>query len=365
MLVTKNNLTSVLQAIGGLSSDGIFLFSVGEQSLAYVNNSLLQIFDISHESFRHQPAFFIHHILEEDVPYLEREYKALIQNKKKENIEFRLKAHDGNLRYISCSCYLIENGKFIVGLLKDVTASREQENYIINYGAKKNTLLDMVTHNLSGPLAVSKNMIESLENVLQKQGNGNVAAHVQLIRENTRHCIDIVNEFLEEEHLVSEMVQVRRHRFDVIEKMNTIIERFRKGYPDFKFAVTCTVQKIFIINDSVKFLQVVNNLLSNAIKWSPSGSVIQTNIYEVHDALTIEVKDPGIGIPDDLKAVLFQRNTPASRPGLRGEKSIGMGLYIVRKLVNLMEGKLSFDSKENQGTTFRLQFPKEQLHPDA
>jgi two-component system, OmpR family, sensor histidine kinase VicK len=164
--------------------------------------------------------------------------------------------------------------------------------------------------------------------------------------------------------MVSEMIHPRKQRFDVVEKLNTIIERFQKGYPDFKFVFTFNTENVFIINDSVKFLQVVNNLLSNAIKWSPSGSRIDINVDNQTQKVTIEVKDPGIGIPEEFRSVLFQRNTPASRPGLRGEKSIGMGLYIVKKLVNLMGGKLSFQSEENEGTTFRLQFPGEDVKPD-
>jgi two-component system sensor histidine kinase VicK len=117
--------------------------------------------------------------------------------------------------------------------------------------------------------------------------------------------------------------------------------------------------KLYISNDDVKFLQVFNNLLSNAVKWSRSGSTIEIKLDEHDDTFSLAVKDHGIGIPDHFKVMVFQKNTPAARSGLRGEKSIGLGLYIVKKLVTLMEGTISFESKENEGSTFVINLPRE------
>jgi two-component system, OmpR family, sensor histidine kinase VicK len=115
-----------------------------------------------------------------------------------------------------------------------------------------------------------------------------------------------------------------------------------------------------INSDDVKLLQTLNNLLSNAVKWSPNGSTIDTAVAEEDYQVTITVQDHGIGIPEKLQSVIFQKNTPASRPGLSGEKSIGMGLYIAKKLVELLNGKISFESKEHEGSVFTITLPK---HP--
>lgn len=264
------------------------------------------------------------------------------------------------LKNISCNCYLPETGQYIVGIFKDITFVREHENYIINYGAKKDALLEMVTHNLSGPLSLSQNMVDTLESVVKDNDLTRINAHIQLIKENTGHCIQMVNDFLEEEHLVSERIHTRKNRFDVISKVNTVLERFRKAYPDYDFLLLKNMDALHTSNDDVKFLQVLNNLISNAIKWSPSQSVIEIGIKTHDGSFTITVRDHGIGIPEDLKSYLFQKYTPAARDGLRGEKSIGMGLYIVKKLVSLMNGTITFESKENEGTIFILTLPKDE-----
>lgn len=96
-------------------------------------------------------------------------------------------------------------------------------------------------------------------------------------------------------------------------------------------------------------------------KGFPRIKTIIATYFEVADqlsSLNISVSDNEIGIPEYLHPHLFKKNTPAGRPGLRGEKSIRMGLYIVKKLVNLMNGSISFDSEENKGSTFMVEFPK-------
>ena len=357
--MTKDDLISVLAAIGQLSNEGIMLFNIESSRLDYCNDSLANLFDISHYAFRTQPAFYVNHILPDDIDYLSNERDKLMREKKVEQVEFRVRRHDGSLMNITGSCYVLQNGEFIVGLFRDITGMREHENYIINYGAKKNTLLDMVTHNLTGPLTISQNMLESLETMVRKEDINDINVHIQLIKENTRHCIELVNEFLEEEHFVSEQIHPKKNRFDILGKINAILERFQKGYPDYDFLLLKNIETLYINNDDVKFLQVVNNLISNAIKWSPTQSVIEIRVVDASDHVLVSVRDHGIGIPDEMKRYIFQRNTPASRSGLRGEASLGMGLYIVRKLVSLMNGTISFESKENQGTTFTLRLPKD------
>jgi two-component system sensor histidine kinase VicK len=357
-MLTKSGIHNVIKAIGDLSHDGYFFYNTRAGTMEYTNNCLLEIFDISHASFSKEPAFFINHIETEDIDYLKSEFSRLENDHKVENIEFRLKCHDNGKKIVSCNAYLIEQGRYVVGIIRNISNQKQREDYIINYGAKKNSLLDMVTHNVSGPLTVSKNIIQSLENAVKKNDLKNVQSHIELIRNSTEHCIEIVTEFLEEEHLLSEEIYVKKNRFEVAEKLETILERIRKSYPDYQFIVHRSTSQIFIINDDVKFLQIANNLISNAIKFSKPGSSVDIKVEEDGHNVMIHFKDNGIGIPDNLKNELFQKYTPASREGLNGERSMGMGLYIVKKLAELMGGGVSFKSKENKGSTFTLTLPK-------
>lgn len=359
--MTKNSLITAIQTFGNLSSDGVLLFNIRTRKIDYVNRALVNLFDISHEAFTHQAEFFMSHIVEQDFEHLTTQYQVLLQTGVVEDVEFATKSHDGSLRNVLANCYKVHDDKYLIGFFKDITTLREHENYIIDYGAKKNTLLDMVTHNLSGPLAISRNLLESLETSLQVNDLPNIHAHIQLIKENTRHCIELVNEFLEEEHMVSAHISVKRKRFELFRKLDAVLERFRKSYPDFTFLVTSNVETLNVSLDDVKFLQVVNNLISNAIKWSPTKSKIEILVEDKHKTVAISIIDTGVGVPEHLQRFLFDKNSRASREGLRGEKSIGMGLYIVKKLVGLMNGLISYHSKEGKGSTFTLEFLKDDM----
>ena len=140
--------------------------------------------------------------------------------------------------------------------------------------------------------------------------------------------------------------------------MESVLERYRKAFKDHLFVFQKESEHVFVNSDDVKFLQIINNLLSNAVKWSPAGSTIEIGVQESAEQVVVSVSDRGVGIPEQLQAHVFQRNSIASRPGLNGEKSIGMGLYIVKKLVNLLQGNIWFESKVNEGTTFFIRLPR-------
>ena len=101
--------------------------------------------------------------------------------------------------------------------------------------------------------------------------------------------------------------------------------------------------------------RVLDNLIQNADKFSVKEKPIDVRLDETNrHSISISVKDYGIGIPDNLKRHIFEQFTPAGRKGLRGEKSIGIGLHISKKIIEQHQGSLSIKSEENVGTTFTV-----------
>jgi two-component system sensor histidine kinase VicK len=138
-----------------------------------------------------------------------------------------------------------------------------------------------------------------------------------------------------------------------------IVERLRPFHADKQFRIISVSDELMVRADDVKFFQIVHNLLSNAVKFTPAKGKITVRIKDDEQFFEVSVADTGIGIPEHLQPYLFQRDTRAAREGLKGEKSIGMGLYIIKKLVDIMKGEISFESEENKGSTFIVRFPKE------
>ncbi|WP_339903397.1 tetratricopeptide repeat-containing sensor histidine kinase [uncultured Cyclobacterium sp.] len=106
-----------------------------------------------------------------------------------------------------------------------------------------------------------------------------------------------------------------------------------------------------------KMWRVLTNLIANAIKFTPGEKTINILMKSANGNLTIIIKDEGIGIPNSIKDQLFEWDTMGKREGTNGEKPFGMGLAISRQIINAHQGKIWFESQENKGSTFYVEFP--------
>jgi signal transduction histidine kinase len=111
--------------------------------------------------------------------------------------------------------------------------------------------------------------------------------------------------------------------------------------------------------DADRMRQVVDNLLSNAIKFSPSGSVVNVTCGQAGRILDITVTDQGPGIPSEDLDRLFDTFEKLSAQPTGGEKSTGLGLSIVKNIVDAHGGEIEVDSEVGRGTTFIVHLPVE------
>jgi signal transduction histidine kinase len=115
---------------------------------------------------------------------------------------------------------------------------------------------------------------------------------------------------------------------------------------------------LYTFADNDKISRVVNNLLMNAIKFSFSNSTIYVSVEEKNDNVEIEVKDEGIGIPEDMQDKVFDVFTEARRKGTSKESTFGLGLSICKQIVEAHGGKIWLESKDGLGTSFHVQLGK-------
>jgi two-component system, OmpR family, sensor histidine kinase VicK len=346
-----------LQKIGELSKDGVFIYNTAAKKLLYINDPFAAIFDTAKELLLDNPKVVLDFMVTEDAFYLRQRYTELEKEKYISRNEFRL--HFGkNIKHLSCDAYLADEN-MVIGFIKDITREKEHEDYIVDYGARKDTLLDMITHNLAGPLNLSDNILRWMQQNYADGKSGDMNAQLEMMRSITKECIDIVNDFLRKEHLESERIFVKKTRFDLLERIMATLEKLIATNRNKKFRVITELAHLDINTDSVKFFQVIHNLISNAIKFTPDGGQIDIIVEERESTFIIRVRDNGIGIPAELHPDLFNKDTPARREGLNKEQPSGLGLHIVKMLVGLMEGKVWFESKVNQGSTFSIELPKD------
>lgn len=348
-----------IRRIGELSKDGVFIYSIPLKQFLYVNDIFAGIFNAGKEELQQQPNLILPFIYSEDSFYLEECYSALQQQNTIRSTEFRIHFADGSLKHLCCDAYLLESSSEIAGFLKDVSKEKEHEDYIINYGAKKDTLLDMMTHNLSGPLLLTKNILHWVQQTYKDKTPGEISSQLYLIQESTEQCLDIVDDFLKEEHLESERIYVKKTRFDVLKRITATLDKLIVTNKNKKFRLVTELRNVNINTDSVKFFQIIHNLVSNAIKFTPDGGEIDMLVEETRTSFIFRVRDNGIGIPLHLHASLFNKRTTSGRVGLNKEKSTGLGLSIVKALVELLDGKVWFETDETKGSVFSIELPKD------
>ncbi|MET0638258.1 MAG: ATP-binding protein [Chitinophagaceae bacterium] len=347
-----------IERIGELSSDGVFIYDLRSKMFTYLNDVCSDMLGAEKESLMIRPQQVLALIHSEDSYYIGMCYQELMEKRTISSTELRVKVPSQGLKHLSCSAYLLGDESVVIGFVRDITLDRQHSDYIINYGAKKDTLLDMITHNLSGPLALSKEIMSWMNNNSRDRISPEIWSQINLIQSNTQECIDIVDDFLKQEHLESELIFVRKSRFDLLSRIVETLDKLIETNKSKRFRLITNLDNLNINTDSVKFFQVIHNLISNAIKFTPDNGTIDIVVEETEETFIIRVKDNGIGIPRHMHEVLFNKRTVAQREGLKKESSNGIGLSIVKNLTDLMGGTVTFRSEENKGTEFSVELPK-------
>lgn len=143
-------------------------------------------------------------------------------------------------------------------------------------------------------------------------------------------------------------------------RLKEVIEQYQQSEKKIKkvFRLHAAQPDIYLPIDDLKLMQAINNLLSNAIKFTPAGGVITLSLEEQKETVLIKVEDNGIGIPGKYQDCLFDKFTPARRPGLLGKPSVGLGMSITKAIVEWHQGRIWFRSEEGKGTIFYIELPK-------
>ncbi|MEO5564389.1 MAG: PAS domain-containing sensor histidine kinase [Chitinophagaceae bacterium] len=348
-----------IQRIGELSRDGVFIYNIHAKAFLYINDAFAGIFKMNKDQLMQEARLVLPFIQSEDARYLRHRLSDLETQKIIANTEFRLHFDDGTVRHLTSDVYLLDNPSLVTGFIKDITKEKQHEDYIINYGAKKDTLLDMMAHNLSGPLNLSQNILRWIQNTHTNPAPADVSSQIELVQDNTKHCLEIVNDFLRQEHLESENIYVKKTRFDVLDRIVATVDKLIATNKNKTFRLITDLETLNITTDSVKFFQIIHNLVSNSIKFTPDNGQIDIIVEETKQTFIIRVRDNGIGIPPHLHSKLFIKRTPAGRNGLKNEASTGLGLSIVKTLTELLDGKVFFETEESKGSVFSIEIPKE------
>lgn len=217
---------------------------------------------------------------------------------------------------------------------------------------QKSEILGFVAHDLRNPL----NNIEALSRIILEENQGVENTEATLILSSSKQAKDIINDLIEvvqDEKVPFQMVDI-----NMVEYLSGICMSWQANAEEQRKInfIAHESELLSSVNPS-KFNRVIDNLIGNGLKFSETNTPIDVEVLKKDRLCMIRVKDYGIGIPENLKTLLFDQFSKAGRQGLKGERSIGLGLHISRDIVEQHGGTLSLESEENKGSTFIISMP--------
>ncbi|HMG94121.1 MAG TPA: ATP-binding protein [Chryseolinea sp.] len=357
LVTTAVDQFSSIRAIGELSNEGVLIFHLPKRKVIYLNDKGREITGLNLNSFPVDMEDLLQIVAPGDQEYVVSEYTRFMNTHGPADVEFRLRKGEGIVT-VCCTGHLIFDKSVVVLFIKDISKARQYEDYLVEFGTKKNTLLDTLMHQLSGALVLMQHLSAEAQKSIDAADIKNQKIYFQLLNDNARHGVQIIEDLLKDEHSKAPFVSIKTARVDVVAKTALIYQNLKNSYRDRVFTMNSSNPAIYIRVDEFKLLQVVNNFISNALKFTSDSKEIAFNIKEESNEIIISIADEGIGIPEQLKPYIFEGQGVSGRDGLKGEKSKGLGLFISKKLVEVMQGRIWFESEEGKGSTFYFAVPK-------
>lgn len=239
---------------------------------------------------------------------------------------------------------------------------RLQAEKLLELDRQKTEFFQNVSHEFRTPLTLTIGPLESV--VAQQQGLSYDQSVIAL--RNSRRLLRLVNQLLDLQRLDAGRMQSRFRPCDLRGFAEQIVDSFRPYCEKKQIALlTQFTHCPEIYLDQEKFDKVLYNLLSNAIKFTEAGGRIEVSLQATVEACWIQVKDTGIGIRADQLPHLFDRFRQADGSASRGYEGSGLGLALVKELVDLHGGQVSVNSTYGEGTTFTIRLPVGKAHLPA
>lgn len=221
----------------------------------------------------------------------------------------------------------------------------------------KSEFIQNVSHELRTPLAIARGYVELLDEgslgMLRPVQREPVAVSARRLRmlselvENINTVSKMQARNLEQEPVdLADLVQSTLIDFQVTAEENSLtLER------------DIAADLPLLHGDDILLLRMLDNLLSNAVKFTPSGGHITVRLWQEDTEIALEVSDTGIGIPEDKQERIFERFYQVNGSITRRYKGTGLGLALVKEIVEAHEGRVTVESTEGQGSTFTIWLP--------
>jgi len=241
---------------------------------------------------------------------------------------------------------------------QDVRTSLEKEKHL---NELTSLIVSIASHEFRTPLGTIISSTELIEKYIRNSNEVDIIReksnkHLLRIKSSVDHLVDILNSFISLEKLEQGKIEVKPSLYNIVLFSEDLIDELNSSLKNgqiINYKHSGNNTGVFLDQQMMK--NIIVNLLSNASKYSPEDTPIEYKTSLNDSGLEIEVTDHGMGIPEADQSHLFENFFRAKNAvNVRGT---GLGLNIVKRYTDLMQGTINFKSKEGVGTTFTIHVP--------
>ncbi len=307
---------------------------------------------------------FFEFILPETLNRLKRQFKQSEKRAYTQNIEFQFRSKDLTYRYLEFNAINLKHKEGLNGFIldcRDIAQRKKDEVELVRLQKAKEQFLANMSHEIRTPINGIAGMADLLSQNPSKEER---EMYLNAIKHSAENLKVIINDILDLSAIESGKLSLEKIPFNLKDFLPTLISTFtyqaREKKMLLEYDVDEKLNKI-LLGDPVRLNQILINLISNAVKFTHHGYI------KVHCSadreikgtcwVRIEVSDTGVGIPEDKLNTIFDSFSQADASVSRKYGGTGLGLTIVKQLVELHQGSISVRSEENVGSTFTVLIP--------
>lgn len=374
------NSESLLKTIINSTPD-IISFKDPKGNLLEANNSILDLLNVDEKNYKFKSPrelADLSYIKDEDLSIFEVydnkawEYSDVYRTE--ENIFYEKKNIQKTYDIIRIPLFNEDKtprGLVLIG--RDITEHKANENNkkIIDelryYDKLRMEFFTNLSHELRTPLNVIFSSLQVIKGTLDKESSNSeidlnkTNKYLNIMKQNCYRLIKLVNNFIDISKIESGYFSLQLQNTDIINVVESIVLSVADYIESKGISIIfdTEIEEKIISCDPNMIERIILNLLSNAIKFTSFGGSIKVNIYDRNDSILISVKDTGIGIPFEKQDAIFKRFVQVDKSLHRNREGSGIGLSLVKSLVELHHGTISLVSAPNEGSEFIIKFPAE------
>jgi PAS domain S-box-containing protein len=278
------------------------------------------------------------------------------------SLEYRLRDRDGLYHWVIDAALprFADEGHFLgyIGSVIDITDRKKFEEDLREADRRKDEFLAVLAHELRNPLAPIRTGLE-----LMRLAGDDTSAFEEVrttMERQSQQMVRLIDDLLDVSRITRGAVELRKSRVELATVVENAVETSRPLIEEMGHVLDVAVPKqpIVLEADPTRLAQIISNLLNNAAKYMPRGGRIQLSAERLDGTAVISVKDSGIGIPAEMIERIFDMFTQVDGSLERSHGGLGIGLTLVKRLVELHGGSVEARSAGvNQGSEFMVRLP--------